>query len=75
MNFRDLQRFFSGGFTETEKIHLLSLYQDSKGREILATAFKEGWNESANGKGPIWDSHSCFIQILKKITSDRETIN
>jgi len=75
MNFRDLQRFFSGGFKETEKIHLLSLYQNSKGREILATAFKEGWNESANGKGPIWDSDACFTQILKKITSDRETIN
>lgn len=75
MNFRDLQRYFSGGFTEAEKIYLLSLYQNPKGREILAIAFEEGWKESANRKGPIWDSDFCFIQILKKITSDRETIN
>ena len=75
MKFRDLQRFFSGKLTKKEKMHLLSLYQNPKGRKILSGAFEEGWNESANREGHVWDSDSCYIKILKKITSDRDTFN
>ncbi|MFC2115048.1 hypothetical protein ACFLTU_01135 [Bacteroidota bacterium] len=69
MKFRDLQRFFSGEFTEMEKIHLFRLTQNSKGKEILAMAIEEGWNESSDRKRNIWDSDSCFNKILGKITS------
>ena len=74
MKSRDLQRFFSGKLTEEEKMHLLSLYQNPKGRKILSGAFEEGWNEFAYGKGHVWDSDSCFIKIFEKITTDRDTI-
>ncbi len=70
MKFRDLQRFFSGEFSEKEKLHLFNLSQNSKGKEILAIAIKEGWNESANGMGKIWDSGSCYNTILKKVILD-----
>ena len=70
MKFRDLQRFFSGEFTEKEKIYLFDLSQSSKGKEILAIAFDEGWNKSANLMGNIWDSGACFDQISNKITSN-----
>ena len=70
MKFRDLQRFFSGEYSEKEKLHLFDLYQNSKGKEILAIAIEEGWNESANGMGNSWDSGSCYNKILKKIILD-----
>jgi len=70
MKFKDLQRFFSGEFTEKEKIHLFDLFQNSKGRKNLTIALEEGWNEAANRMGNIWDSDSCYKKILKKITSD-----
>ncbi len=70
MKFRDLQRFFSGEFSEKEKLHLFDLSQNSKGKEILAISIKEGWNEFANGMGNIWDSDSCYNKILKKIKLD-----
>lgn len=75
MNFKDLQRFFSGKFSEKEKMHLLCLYGNSNGRKILADAFEEGWEEAFSGKGPDWDSCSCFRQILKKLESDPDTIS
>jgi hypothetical protein len=70
MKFRDLQRFFSGEFSEKEKLHLFDLSQNSKGKEILAIAIEEGWNESARGMGNTWDSDSCYNKILKNITLD-----
>lgn len=75
MDFKELQSFFSGGFSQVEKNYLLSLFQDSNGREVLESAFEEGWNQSANGRIHNWNPDLCFMEILRKIKSDQNTYN
>lgn len=71
MKFRDLQIFFSGEFTENEKIHLFNLFQNSKEKKILTIALLEGWNMAVgNRMENVWDSDSCYNKILKQIYSD-----
>jgi hypothetical protein len=70
MKFRDLQRFFSGEYTEEEQMNLFLLTQYPKGKKILVAAIKEGWDASSGQMGIMWDSDACFYRILKKITSD-----
>ncbi|MCK4921592.1 MAG: hypothetical protein KAS71_11135 [Bacteroidales bacterium] len=70
MEFKDLQRFFSGEFTDREKTDLFNLFQKTKGKKILAIALEEGWNMSANRIESNWDSELCYNKILKKINMD-----
>ena len=75
MNFKELQRFFSGGFSKTEKAHLLNLFKKTKGIEMISTELDECWLEAANIKGPAWDSGLCFIKILMKVVQDGDHIH
>lgn len=74
MNFKELQSFFSGKSSLEGKKYLLGLFQNSNGLEMLENAFKEGWNQSANGRIHSWKPDLCFRKILEKIKLDHDTI-
>jgi len=67
MTFKTLQRFFAGGFTEKEEMHLLSLCRSSQGRKILGNSMDEGISKAVKIPGNAWDPDACFIRIMEDI--------